>query len=350
MQTVFGQTIFKHTKAWTVCSSLSYGNGRPNLLDLKLDATAFYTGNKMVLGYIYNESRLFSVYVHNRVQGIRQTKRPELWHYLRIEDNPANHASGFVPALLLDTDHMFYRTQVLTQQIRASSAIQLRRSRIGCGHSYTHTVVQQAMLQSHKRKAIQKRAFPKEFEALVTNKPIPLNSSLNCFSLTLENKLICVEGRLKNNNLDIGEKKPIIFSKNDHISSLLVRHYHTEVKHQCRHLMEGAIRATGLWLLGGKRLIDSVLHSVQPVTNLKGECKDSAWWICHWNVSKPVHFLHRWEWSSALAHNHQMYKGKTSWEQAMDCFAARVPERYTSKSSNRWTLQPASVLWGVSLL
>lgn len=70
-------------------------------LDLKIDSTKFYTDSKVVLGYIYNESRHFYVYVHNRVQRIRQTARPEQWNYVCTEDNPADHASRSVPASLL---------------------------------------------------------------------------------------------------------------------------------------------------------------------------------------------------------------------------------------------------------
>lgn len=37
-------------------------------LDLKLDAIRFFTDSKVVLGYIYNETKRFYTYVHNRVQ------------------------------------------------------------------------------------------------------------------------------------------------------------------------------------------------------------------------------------------------------------------------------------------
>lgn len=37
-------------------------------LDLRLDSTKFYTDSKVVLGYIYNKSKRFYVYIHNRLQ------------------------------------------------------------------------------------------------------------------------------------------------------------------------------------------------------------------------------------------------------------------------------------------
>lgn len=39
-------------------------------IDFQLDAVTFYCDSKVVLGYIYNESKQFNVYVHNRVQRI----------------------------------------------------------------------------------------------------------------------------------------------------------------------------------------------------------------------------------------------------------------------------------------
>ena len=122
--------------------------------------------------------------------------------------------------------------------------------------------------------AVQRRAFSKEFEALFTNKPVPINSKLRCLSPTLENNLICVGGRLKNANLGTGEKNPIILPKDNHIALLLVRHHHAQVKHQGRHLTEGAVRAAGLWLLGGKRLINSVLHKCITCRKLRGKMQE----------------------------------------------------------------------------
>lgn len=67
-------------------------------IDIKPDEVRLYSDSKVVLGYIYNESRRFYVYVHNRVQRIRQSTRPEQWYYVPSELNPADHASRSIPA------------------------------------------------------------------------------------------------------------------------------------------------------------------------------------------------------------------------------------------------------------
>ncbi|RXN14933.1 hypothetical protein ROHU_008863 [Labeo rohita] len=67
-------------------------------LDLQLDAITYYSDSKVVLGYICNETRRFYVYVSNRVQRIRRSSNPDQWRYVPTDQNPADHATRFVPA------------------------------------------------------------------------------------------------------------------------------------------------------------------------------------------------------------------------------------------------------------
>ncbi|XP_014673995.1 PREDICTED: uncharacterized protein LOC106814210 [Priapulus caudatus] len=53
----------------------------------------FWTGSKVVLGYINNDARRFHVYVANRVQQIRNMSEPSQWRYVESANNPADHAS-----------------------------------------------------------------------------------------------------------------------------------------------------------------------------------------------------------------------------------------------------------------
>lgn len=101
--------------------------------------------------------------------------------------------------------------------------------------------------------------------------PINRNSTLLKLNPILEYGLICVGGRLKHANLDTREKNPVILPKNSHISVLFVRHYHDQVKHQGRHFTEGAIRAAGLWIIGSKKLIQSILLKCVTCQRLRGK-------------------------------------------------------------------------------
>ncbi|XP_055505290.1 uncharacterized protein LOC129705648 [Leucoraja erinacea] len=76
-------------------------------IDLHPDAVKFYCDSKVVLGCIFNDSRRFFVYVHNRVRPIRQTTRPEQWHYVPTDQNPVDFATRSVSASQLANTSWF---------------------------------------------------------------------------------------------------------------------------------------------------------------------------------------------------------------------------------------------------
>lgn len=67
-------------------------------LDVKVDNMRFYTNSKVVLGYIYNVSRRFYVYVSRRVERIRTFSNPKQWHYVPTSQNTTDVATRSVPA------------------------------------------------------------------------------------------------------------------------------------------------------------------------------------------------------------------------------------------------------------
>ena len=62
-------------------------------LDLKIDATIFWTDSTCVLQYINNESGRFSTFVANRIAAIHDNSSPSQWRYVNTEVNPADYAS-----------------------------------------------------------------------------------------------------------------------------------------------------------------------------------------------------------------------------------------------------------------
>lgn len=59
-------------------------------MDTRIDSFTFYTDSKVVLGYIYNQTKQFHVYVSNRVERIKRFSLPSQWHYVPTELNPAD--------------------------------------------------------------------------------------------------------------------------------------------------------------------------------------------------------------------------------------------------------------------
>ncbi|XP_011487025.2 uncharacterized protein LOC105356652 [Oryzias latipes] len=301
-------------------------------LDIQFDKVNFYTDSKVVLGYIYNESKRFYTYVHNRVQRIRQSSKPEQWHYVRTEENPADHASRsltafqlpkttwftgpcFIHRPLTETKHKsnefkliepdrdceirpqvktcatnlqvvsskrFERFSTFKSLVRGVAfLIHIAKSFNGtnsnCESKGWHTCqfprspdeMDQAKLVILKQ--AQQDAFEKELSALKAGKPVAKQSPLHKLSPVLGDGIISVGGRLKYSELEKSEKSPIVLPKDHHVSLLLTRHCHDKVKHQGRHLTEGAIRAAGLWILGVKRLVNSVIHKCVICRKLRGK-------------------------------------------------------------------------------
>ena len=51
----------------------------------------------------------------------------------------------------------------------------------------------------------------------------------------------------------------------------MFRHFHEQVKHQGRHLTEGALRSGGYWIMGAKNLISSYIHDCFTCRRFRGK-------------------------------------------------------------------------------
>lgn len=124
-------------------------------------------------------------------------------------------------------------------------------------------------------KAAQRDVFPEEIKNLSKGVEVPKSSSLRKLSPFVDaDGVLRVGGRMPSSDEPWEEKHPIIVPGKHHISTLLVRHYHEQVAHQGRHLTEGALRSAGLWLVGGKRLVSSVIHKCVLCKKLRGRTEE----------------------------------------------------------------------------
>ncbi|KAK7892056.1 hypothetical protein WMY93_024019 [Mugilogobius chulae] len=300
-------------------------------LDLQIHSVKFYCDSKVVLGYIHNQTKRFYVYVHNRVRRILQSTKPDQWFYVSSENNPADHASRSVPASHLTQTTWFtgpaflyksnpepenaectyelvnpetdadIRPEVSSYltQTQGKGLTATRFQRFSSMQSLTRAIATLIhIVKSHKQnksgectgwhhcnlprtpdelaqaraiiiKAAQEEFYSSDIAALTQTQSVPTSSALQKLNPILKNDLICVGGRLKHAGLNTNETNPVILPKNSHVSLLLVRHYHAQVKHQGRHFTEGALRAAGYWIISGKRLISSVLHKCVTCRQLR---------------------------------------------------------------------------------
>ena len=107
-------------------------------------------------------------------------------------------------------------------------------------------------------------------------KTLPKQSPLKKLNpVTDEDGLLLVGGRISSApDLSREEKHPLIVPRTHHIATLLVRFYHEQVVHQGRHITEGAVRAAGYWIIGGKQLVSSVIHKCVTFRKLRGRLQD----------------------------------------------------------------------------
>lgn len=74
--------------------------------------------------------------------------------------------------------------------------------------------------------------------------------------LSVEHGILRVGGRTS----VLKESNPVIIPK-DHVGTLLVRHFHEHTQHQGRHFTEGAVSSAVYWIVGSKRIVQSLIRS-----------------------------------------------------------------------------------------
>jgi hypothetical protein len=121
-------------------------------------------------------------------------------------------------------------------------------------------------------RVVQQECYGEEMKYLSRQKPLPKNSRILALNPVIDDEgMMRVGGRLKYSDLALNQRNPLIIPGQHHIALLLVRHFHEKIKHQGRHFTDGSIRAAGLWIVGGKKLISSVIHKCVQCQKLRGK-------------------------------------------------------------------------------
>ena len=143
------------------------------------------------------------------------------------------------------------------------------RKTLSASHNDPHvstdtTVTEYQNAEMFLLKEVQRECFGEVIACLSTGKRLPRTSSIISLCPILDNDgLLRVGGRISRikGYIPSSETNPVILPKGHHISVLLIRHHHEAVTHQGRHLTEGAVRSAGLWIIGAKRMITSMIHN-----------------------------------------------------------------------------------------
>ena len=128
-------------------------------------------------------------------------------------------------------------------------------------------------------RTLQRENFPDELHCLKSaskdnqKPPVCVKKKSPTYQLSPfldDDGLIRVGGRLQRADIDLGGRHPILLPKDNHVSRLLIRHFHQEVQHQGRHTTFAAVRSGGYWVVGAHNLVRSAINQCTVCRKLRG--------------------------------------------------------------------------------
>ena len=269
----------------------------------------FWTDSKIVLGYIQNESARFHTYVANRVEQIHQATKPEQWHHVSTEENPADHVSRGLstadlatsswfsgPSFLWEKDFVIKDTDTRISdqdpEVKAIAHLSQKPSftsfedRVQRFSSYKKLIAATAVIvrlcarkQSRELTPVQARQESERALIRIIQKEHYDSKDLKSKSHPLRSldpfvdgdNLLRVGGRVRNSSEAYEVKHPLILPKTSHLTRLMATRLHEEVAHQGRNLTINHIRSRGLWIVGCRRVVSSIINSCTNCIRNRGQ-------------------------------------------------------------------------------
>ena len=297
-------------------------------LDMKIVDEVFWSDSKVVLGYINNNAKRFHVYVANRIQEIRNKSSVKQWKFVHSKVNPADDATRglsateFIkskwsqgPAFLWkdeteweieesgqfvtsaddpeikkvvsmvtnktsDWSSIVERLKYFSDWLRAKRAVALclrymhklkdrkdshskRKVNASCRDWIQPVTIKE--LQSAEvviLKAVQREAH---LTASVSSTLVKLDPYIDIHGI------LRVGGKIKLSNLPDESVNPVILPKSNHVTDLILRHFHNKVQHQGRGITMNEVRASGYWIIGMSSAISSIIHKCITCRKLRSK-------------------------------------------------------------------------------
>jgi hypothetical protein len=282
-------------------------------LDLTISSTYFWSDSMTTLQYIKNTKRRFQVFVANRLNEIHDVSSPSQWNHVPGPVNPADDGSrGMnIPAMLSsgrwwhgpeflwkdkeywpishvgdvpDNDKEIRSTKQVSVLVSGSpllrflerysswSKLQIMMAWLLRFLQYVSNPHHQVKPSSisitelheaavHIVRLVQMHHFHEEVETLQSPKSNVLaRSKLATLNPILMDGVIRVGGRLKHAPISYEAKHPMILPNNDHVSTLIIRHYHEILGHAGREHVLSFVRQR-YWILGARILTRRILRN-----------------------------------------------------------------------------------------
>ena len=296
-------------------------------LNIDLQDVYLYTDSKIVMGYITNQTKTFSMYITRRVNMLLKCYSAQHWSYVTTEENPADMASrphdhvslsmtcwlrgprflwlhGKLPRNRPEPDEELPETLIeaislLTNVGAPSGGLQTICDKVSSWNRAVK-VVQIAtsfacrLLDKYRKsrgsyivqrppvsfdaavkiliEITQKGALPEIFRHLSSSSGnLPSDHVFAPLSPFVDaDGLIRVGGRLRHSELTAAAKFPILLPRNHAIAKLIFLHYHQQVKHQGRVLTQGAIREAGFFIHRSSKFIKDEIAKCVLCRRLRG--------------------------------------------------------------------------------
>lgn len=269
----------------------------------------FWTDSQIVLAYVNNDARRFHVFVANRITRIKQSTNAGQWCYVETSENPADHASRGLSASELSTTNWFTGPRFLWErdlvpkkshptvvtvddpEVKQSKVLATQSTpakeldilnRLSKFSKWTTALKAVARLKRLARRdprigpltveeckaaemyvlnLLQENTYKDEIAKLNATGKLSRKDKLHDLDPYLHDGLLRVGGRLQKSSLPDAEKHPVIIPSGNHVTSLIVKHYHEMVRHQGRGITLNCLRSNGYWVVGGSKTVASLIHS-----------------------------------------------------------------------------------------
>lgn len=295
-------------------------------LHIPYDCVSLYSDSNVVLGYLNNKCKRFSIYVTRRVNLILKHFPEKQWRYISTNLNPADMASRpqsptallnscwltgptflhelivpstgstvpetDLPEVKADLNVMKSETltnpSIVTKFSEHCSTLQNFLSRLSyvlCYFIYISDIARQNkgellaprifLSKEHvlnfSIKFVQQECFSELYASLFNKKKFTPSKSLSALSPFMDEfNLIRVGGRLRNSTLATEIKHPVLLPEKHALSARIVNHYHCLYKHQGRSVTLGAIRNAGYYIVHLSKLVKKEINNCFTCKRLRG--------------------------------------------------------------------------------
>ena len=294
---------------------------------IPITSCIYFTDSRIVLGYLTNTSARFTNYVERRINDIKRLSLSVDWFYVKSKDNPADKASRPTTPHQLSNSNWFSGPQFLINgglldstphnrlpEVVKQSTILATKTVLDddvCSRVFTRTnslvkaggILRQTVSLFYKLDVIRQKKdvhlaprnhspsiftgiqylasvtqalyFPEELQNLVKSKSVAGNSPLSRLCPWVDSAgLIRMEGRLENSALPWEVSNPVVLPGKSQLAAAVVWHYHSECHHQGSTITRNAIMRGGYHIVGGSRLLKSLIFNCTTCRRLRGKAQE----------------------------------------------------------------------------